>query len=101
MGSRMNEFVTAEIICNDRDGNEIVVYEISIERNCGSRSQPDIRLNKDRYETADKSSVTRLDGSTFQVVKNGLIMRIAKTASACMAASLAGAVYLGEAMTWV
>jgi hypothetical protein len=76
MSFGMREFVTAEIACRDSGQNEIVVQEISVARNYGSSSHPDYRVQKDRYETADKLPVVSLDASRFQIVESGLILRI-------------------------
>jgi hypothetical protein len=71
----MREFVTAEIMCRDRFGNEISVFEISVEKDFGSLNLPDFHVQKDRYETARKSRVSLLDGATFQLVDSGEIVR--------------------------
>jgi hypothetical protein len=71
----MREFVSAEIMCKDRFGNEITVHEISVEENFGSSDQPDFHVQKDRFETAKKSRVSLLDASTFQLVDSGEIVR--------------------------
>ncbi len=74
-GARMRELVTAEIVCKDRFDNEIIVREISVEKDFGSSGQPDLHVQKDRYETARKLPVVSLDDLTFQLVASGEIVR--------------------------
>jgi hypothetical protein len=76
-GARMREFVSDEIICKDRHGNEITVYEVSLEKDFGSPGQPDLHVQKDRYETARRSPVVSLDGAAFQLVDSGEVVRSA------------------------
>jgi hypothetical protein len=77
----MREFVSAEIKCKDRFGNEITIYEVSVEENFGSSDQPDLHVQKDRFETARKSRVSLLDASAFQLVDSGEIVRRAPSKS--------------------
>jgi hypothetical protein len=82
----MREFITAEYVCRDRDQNEIAVHEISVARNYGSRGQPDYRVQKDRYETADRQAVVSLDETAFQIIETGLILRGVRSAKSRLAA---------------